>query len=208
MKAFLRKSSFHFLLFLSVFFNLLFFSCRTIPKNQANRHFIIPISRNLTDKGSLTAKQLADFFIKNNADEDYDHILEFAQMYIDEAEMENINSDIAFAQMCLETGFLKFGGLVQSDFHNYCGLGAIDSENPGEKFKTERLGIRAHIQHLHAYATTEDVQLNNELTDPRYSWPHRTKLARTIDELAGTWAIDPEYGKKLEGIIKRMSVEE
>ena len=33
------------------------------------------------------------------------------------------NSDVAFAQMCLETGFLRFGGLVTMDMNNFCGLG-------------------------------------------------------------------------------------
>ena len=156
------------------------------------------------DQGQLTADQLAAYFLSRNAEEDPEHILQFAQYYIDEAAVEGINSDVAFAQMCLETGYLRFGGLVQPEFHNYCGLGAMDAEHPGEIFETEELGVRAHIQHLQAYATKEETQLNGELVDPRYNWVHKTKYVEDIYGLAGTWATDPLYGQKLETVLNNM----
>ena len=106
--------------------------------------------------------------------------------------------------MCLETGWLSFGGLVKPEMHNYCGLGAISAEQPGVRFETEQLGVRAHIQHLHAYATTEDVPLKNALIDPRYKWVLPRGKAPTVRELAGTWAADPEYGRKLDGLLSRL----
>ena len=179
------------------------FSCKTVPTIPEKE---IHLSREIIGKGQLSAVQLADFFITNNEHVEKEFILKFADYYIQEASMENINSDVAFAQMCLETGFLRFGGLVQPDFHNYCGLGAMDAEHPGEKFETEQLGVRAHIQHLQAYATTQDVQLNNQLIDPRYNWVHKTKLVTDIFGLTGTWATDPNYGNKIDEIISRMEV--
>lgn len=179
------------------------FSCKTVPTIPEKE---ISLSREIIGKGQLSAVQLADFFINNNEHVEKGFILKFADYYIQEASMENINSDVAFAQMCLETGFLRFGGLVQPDFHNYCGLGAMDAEHPGEKFETEQLGVRAHIQHLQAYATTQDVQLNNQLIDPRYNWVHKTKLVTDIFGLTGTWATDPNYGNKIDEIISRMEV--
>ena len=179
------------------------FSCKTVPTIPEKE---INLSREILGKGQLSAVQLADFFINNNEHVEKEFILKFADYYIQEASMENINSDVAFAQMCLETGFLRFGGLVQPDFHNYCGLGAMDAEHPGERFETEQLGVRAHIQHLQAYATTQDVQLNNQLIDPRYNWVHKTKLVTDIFGLTGTWATDPNYGNKIDEIISRMEV--
>ena len=179
------------------------FSCKTVPTIPEKE---IHLSREIIGKGQLSAVQLADFFINNNEHVEKEFILKFADYYIQEASMENINSDVAFAQMCLETGFLRFGGLVQPDFHNYCGLGAMDAEHPGERFETEQLGVRAHIQHLQAYATTQDVQLNNQLIDPRYNWVHKTKLVTDIFGLTGTWATDPNYGNKIDEIISRMEV--
>lgn len=180
--------------------SLLFYSCKTLPKEKEK----LDISRRILDKGLLTADQLAAFFLLNNPEESLEHITVFAQYYIDEAAAEGINSDVAFAQMCLETGYLRFGGLVQKDFHNYCGLGAMDAEHPGEIFETEELGVRAHIQHLQAYATTPDIELHKELVDPRYNWVHKTKFIEDITGLTGSWAADPLYDQKIEAILQRM----
>ena len=177
---------------------LMLAGCKSLPREP------IRLSRKIADTGILTADQLAGFFLTKNPEEDPEHIKVFALYYIEEAAAEGINSDVAFAQMCLETGYLRFGGLVQPEFHNYCGLGAMSVEEPGCIFETEELGVRAHIQHLQAYATTEDVQLNRELVDPRYSWVHKTKYIQTIFELAGTWAMDPDYGKKIDSILAAM----
>jgi len=176
------------------------FSCASLPHKRES----IQISRRIMDQGQLSAEQLTAYFLSRNSEEDHAHILQFAQYYIDEAAAEGINSDVAFAQMCLETGFLRFGGLVQPEFHNYCGLGAMDADHPGEIFETEELGVRAHIQHLQAYATTEEVELHKELVDPRYNWVHKTKYIETIYQLAGTWATDPQYGQKLESNLVNM----
>ncbi len=177
-------------------------SCASMPKSKAKKP--VQLSRRIMDTGMLNADQLANYFISRNSEADRDHIKQFAQYYIDEASAEGVNSDVAFAQMCLETGYLRFGGLVQPEFHNYCGLGAMSVEEPGCQFETEQLGVRAHIQHLQAYATTEDVALNRELVDPRYSWVHKTKYIQTIFELTGTWAMDPEYGNKIDSILTAM----
>ena len=197
---------------LLIFIIALSFSCKSTPTNtEPEKDEVISepkvelhLSRRLLDKGQLTANQLADYFLSQRPDYDLIEIIHFAQIYIVEAAAENINSDVAFAQMCLETGYLRFGGLVQPDFHNYCGLGAMDAEHPGCIFEDEQTGIRAHIQHLQAYATTEDVELNNDLVDPRYSWVHKTKYIQDIDGLTGTWATDPNYAIKIDGILTRM----
>ena len=186
-----------------LFFALFTFnSCVSMPKQK--KHASLQLSRRILDQGKLTADQLTDYFVSRNAEADRAYILQFAQYYIEEAAAEGINSDVAFAQMCLETGFLRFGGLVQPEFHNYCGLGAMDAEHPGEQFPDEQTGIRAHIQHLQAYATTEDVKLVKELVDPRYNWVHKTKYIEDIFGLTGTWATDPHYGEKIDGLLTAM----
>ncbi|MCR5606522.1 MAG: glucosaminidase domain-containing protein [Treponema sp.] len=188
------KNAFRFLCVLVVFF---VFSC------AGNRIAKTPISRNLRDKGTRSAASLVAFFMDSSPGADKAFVSRLASLYIEEANAEGLNSDAAFAQMCLETGFLRFGNLVKVEWHNYCGLGAIDEEHPGEKFETEQLGVRAHIQHLHAYATSEDVVLNNELVDKRYKYVKRGR-APSIFELAGTWAGDPYYGEKLDNLLSRM----
>lgn len=188
------------IVFLAAFFYLAFvlWSCKSV---QAVKE---PISRNLSDKGIKSSRQLLSFFMDSNPEADSVQIERMAKKYIEEAETEGINSDCAFAQMCLETGFLRFGGLVTPEMHNYCGLGSIDQDHPGEIFETEELGIRAHIQHLHAYATEDDVQLKNECIDKRYKWVRPRGKAKTVFGLTKTWASDPDYGTKLDSLLSRM----
>ncbi len=175
-----------------------FYSC------MSSRTFVPQCSRELLGTGIKTDMELAAFFISENPDIELSDITRLAGYYVREAAAEGINSDVAFVQMCLETGFLRFGNLVVPEMHNYCGLGAMDAEHPGEWFETEEMGVRAHIQHLQAYATTEDVKLNQELIDPRYNWVHKVKLARTVFDLTKNWAMDPEYGNKLDNFLTRL----
>lgn len=191
------------LIYLSAFLSLAIFfaSCKSIPSSYQQP---TELSRNILAVGQLNENQLADYFIKHNPSARKNEIKKFAKIYIEEARAEGINSDVAFAQMCLETGYLTFGNLVQPEWHNYCGLGAMDAEHPGERFDTPQLGVRAHIQHLQAYATTEEVKLNKALVDPRYNWVHKTKFIEDIFGLTGTWAMDPNYAAKLERILQEM----
>ena len=140
----------------------------------------------------------------NNPEADRENVELLAGLYVEEAGMEGINSDCAFIQMCHETGFLQYGNLVTPDMHNYCGLGAINEEQRGLVFETEQLGVRAHVQHLHAYATTADVVLVNECIDPRYRYVNPRGKSPTIEGLAGTWAADRQYSEKLEQLIVRL----
>jgi len=175
-------------------------SCQTTRIHRKN------ISRKLLDQGQLSPAELCAFFMAQRPDA-YEPVIELlAHYYYDEAAEEGINSDVAFAQMCHETGYLTYGNLVQPEWHNYCGLGAMDKEHPGEQFETELLGVRAHIQHLQAYATTEEVTLHNDLVDPRYNWVHKTKFVEDIQGLTGTWATDKLYGEKLDRVLSKMEL--
>lgn len=191
----------------TVFLSTILFSCATTSKTNKSVPEIpepVVLQRTLKGQGQLTPAQLAGFFIKQRPDADVNEIINFAVDYVLEAKTEGLNSDVAFAQMCLETGYLRFGNLVTPDMHNYCGLGATGPEHPGEVFATRTLGIRAHIQHLQAYATKEEEKLNNDLIDPRYDWVHKTKFVEDIYGLAGTWATDKEYGNKINRILTNM----
>lgn len=182
-------------IFLSVIF---LFSCVSVPRK------IVSISRNLLGTPVLSSEDLYRYFISVKPNSNHAQVRRLAEFYVQEAAIEGINSDVAFAQMCLETGYLSFGNLVVPEMHNYCGLGAMDASHPGEWFETELIGVRAHIQHLQAYATTQDVPLRQELVDPRYSWIHKAKYAETIFDLAGVWATDKLYGQKIDAILDKM----
>lgn len=177
--------------------SLLLFSCVTPPQKEN-------VSREICGAPVKSAKSLCDFFLERNPDAEKSRVSRIAKFYVEEAAAEGINSDVAFVQMCLETNYLRFGNLVSEDMHNYCGLGATDEEHRGEVFKTERLGVRAHIQHLHAYGTTSEFTLKNPLIDNRYKYVNPRGKAPTVFELAGTWAADREYGKKLDSLLSAL----
>ena len=151
--------------------------------------------------GQVAPEALSGFLLSVNNGAGEDFSVEFARFYTEEAEIEGVNHDVAFAQMCLETGFLRYGNLVTADMNNFCGLGAIGVEQRGERFTEPRIGVRAHIQHLKAYATEEPPL--QELVDPRYRWV-RYGSAPTIYGLAGTWAADTEYAEKIKSILERL----
>lgn len=175
---------------------LLFFSCTTTrsPK-QAGASSDLKVSPVIAEAGVKSASQLVDFFMSRNPQGNREQVTRLAHYYVAEAAAEGINSDVAFVQMCLETGFLRFGGLVTPEMNNFCGLGAIDETKRGEWFPTEQIGVRAHIQHLHAYGTTR--KLKGELVDNRYKYVNPRGKSPDVFGLAGTWAADKAYGQKL-----------
>jgi hypothetical protein len=163
-----------------------------------------PISRQIYAKPTKDENQLLKFFISKCPSENYLKAKKIAKIYIEECAIEGINSDVAFVQMCLETNFLRYRNLVKKEWNNFCGLGAIDKNNPGLKFDTMRLGVRAHVQHLHAYATTSDILLKQELIDPRYKYVNPRGKSPDIFGLSGTWASDKQYSEKLERFLQAL----
>ena len=158
-------------------------------------------STKIMGKGRVSADKLADFLLRNNPQADPEFVRVLMMIYIEEASYEGVDHDIAFAQMCLETGFLAFGGLVQPEWNNFCGLGAIGPQQPGLIFPDPRTGVRAHIQHLKAYGSEEP--LNLELVNARFLFVRRGS-SPTIEGLTGTWAVDRAYSEKINSILERL----
>lgn len=126
---------------------------------------------------------------------------DIAKLYREEGSIEGVNYDIAFCQMCLETNFLRFGGDIKPSQNNFAALGAVGGASESASFPSARLGVRAHIQHLKAYASTEPLVL--ELVDPRFRFVTRG-IAPLVDSLSGRWAADVQYGAKIMGLIRRL----
>lgn len=201
-KTFFKFTILSFLLFT-------FSSCMTSPESLLSQLYgpifsDQPISRQIYAQPTKDENQLLKFFISKCPSENYLKAKKIAKIYIEECAIEGINSDVAFVQMCLETNFLRYGNLVKKEWNNFCGLGAIDKNNPGLKFDTMRLGVRAHVQHLHAYATTSDILLKQELIDPRYKYVNPRGKSPDIFGLSGTWASDKQYSEKLERFLQAL----
>jgi hypothetical protein len=152
-------------------------------------------------KGKVDMDKLAQFIGLNNEQADDGLLRMMARLYYEESLFEGVNHDIAFTQMCLETGFLKFGGDVRPEQNNFAGLGAVGNGAPGLSFPDPRTGVRAHIQHLKAYGSEDP--LNLELVNPRFRYVRRG-IAPTYEGLAGTWASDKQYAVKIDSMLKRL----
>lgn len=149
----------------------------------------------IASRGRAQVYQLIRFFTETNPRIGNNYLTRLARAYIDEAAAEGINSDIAFCQMVHETNYLRFGDDVQPGQNNFCGLGATGRGEPGLSFSSVEIGIRAHIQHLKAYANAQP--LRKKLVDPRFGRVSRAQ-APYVEYLTGTWATDPQYGVKLK----------
>ena len=162
-------------------------------------------------KGIVPVDKLSGFLLMNNPGADPDFVGDLSRYYIEEAAAEGVNHDIAFSQMGLETGFLRFGNLVSIEMNNFAGLGSTGLPGPdgqperGHSFPDARTGVRAHIQHLKGYASAEP--LNLELVNPRYRYLvmlQRIGTSPNIHGLTGTWAMDPQYSEKIITILRRL----
>lgn len=134
-------------------------------------------------------------------------VVDMLPLYLSEGEAEGVRGDIAFAQSCLETGNFGFSGsAVTLEQNNFCGMGVTDNGMKGNYFDTAQLGIRAQVQHLKAYACTEE--LVNGKVDPRFKYvargsaPYVEWLGIQENPQGKGWAAGAGYGKKILSILK------
>ena len=126
-------------------------------------------------------------------------VKEFCKILYEEATSEGISPEVLYAQVMKETGYLKFGNLVKPEQCNFGGLGATGAGKPGYTFESVRIGLRAQVQHLKAYAT--DEPLNKTCVDPRFGYVKRGCAPKTTD-LNGKWAVPGiGYGESINSIV-------
>lgn len=148
-----------------------------------------------------TSEVQLQLFLRNNNETAIVQFPDLPKLYREEATVEGVNYDIAFCQMCLETAFLRFGGDLKSEQNNFAGLGTIGGGTEAASFESARIGVRAQIQHLKAYASLEP--LVQEVVDPRFRFVTRG-IASSIEQLSGRWSADLEYGNKIMAMMKRL----
>ena len=134
-------------------------------------------------------------------------VLDMVPLYLSEGKAEGVRGDIAFAQSCLETGnFTFFGSAITLSQNNFCGMGVTSNGVKGNSFGTPQLGIRAQVQHLKAYASTD--ALKNACIDPRFKYVTRgcaeyvEWLGQKENPHGKGWAAGASYGEKILAILK------
>lgn len=161
-----------------------------------------PESVEIMGAAEATPEQMAAFIRRRNPQPKLAcSVEEIVRLYYEEAGAEGVRADIALCQALKETGFFAYGGDVLPAQNNYCGLGATGNKAKGAYFATPQEGVRAHIQHLMAYATTE--RPHAPLVDPRYDLVrlYRTDIYGKIKRwtgLNGVWAVPgTSYGQDI-----------
>lgn len=178
--------------------------------NLATRNTDSADSYYIMGSSSYTSQQLAALYKSTGraypsavyASKGATTIDDFAAIVIDEANAEGVKPEVVFAQEMHETGWLQYGGDVKAEQCNFAGLGATGGGNPGLTFESVRMGVRAQVQHLKAYASTEP--LKKECIDPRFKYVTRG-TAPTLAKLDGHWAVPGNgYGNSIFSIIKQI----
>ena len=130
-------------------------------------------------------------------------INEFCKTLIAEASFEGVRPEVLFAQVMIETGWLRFGGSVSAGQCNFGGLGSTGSGVAGASFDSVGIGLRAQTQHLKAYASTDP--LLGDCVDPRFSMVKRGS-AQYLTQLNGKWAVPGKgYGEHISLIARELS---
>jgi probable enterotoxin B len=145
---------------------------------------------NIMGSSEASKEQMINYF-KSLKISDYRlsvSIENFVNIAYEEAQSEGVRGDIVVAQAFLETGYFRYNdgkGIVTAEDNNFAGIGAVGTDQSRNKFKDVREGLRAQVQHLKAYASTEP--LKNAKVDPRFQLVTRGS-AKSLEELGGKWA--------------------
>ncbi|MCI6283619.1 tetratricopeptide repeat protein [Selenomonas sp.] len=149
-----------------------------------------------------TPEQMAAYITRRNPAPKLNcTVPQIVRYYYEEAGREGIRPDIALCQALKETGFFAYGGDVVPAQNNFCGLGTTGGGVRGASFATPQLGVRAHIQHLLAYASTNPPHVT--VVDPRYDLivherPDIHGSVTTWTGLNGIWAVPGKtYGQDI-----------
>jgi hypothetical protein len=128
--------------------------------------------------------------------------LQLAHLYLDESAAEGVRGDVAFAQAMIETA----GFSITSGANNFAGIGACDSCAHGYSFPSVRMGVRAQIELLKAYATpffTEETTARPAAYQGIDTLSVRGKEP-TWDSLSGVWSSGTSYGQDVLAVYHSM----
>ena len=182
----------------------------TLGESEAENTQLYTIS----GSSAVTVSQMMSYYKKNAtypsfyAVSDAPTLKKFCEFYYKECEKEGIRAEVAFAQAMHETNFLRYGGDVGIEQYNFAGIGATGNGARGNSFESVRVGIRAQVQHLKAYANSEP--LTQACVDPRFTYvtrgcaPYVEWLSIPNNPYGKGWATDPNYAVKLRRMISAL----
>jgi len=163
---------------------------QSVDKNSTER---------IEGRGTLTPTAVVKFVWDKNRNYSKSFLEKFIGTYFKEAEKLGINPDVAIAQMCYITNFLRKQKVMNT--FNYAGFSTMP---PGGSFRNSEEGIQAHVQHLKGYAS--ERYKPGHIVDPRWDAIRNFRgTADNLDELAKKWAPNNrQYAAEISGIINDM----
>ena len=161
-----------------------------------------PKGYNIKSKINATVEQMEAWAKTNKA---HDKFVELAQVYYDISNKVGVNPLVTYAQSAKETGFFKFGGVIDITYNNPCGLkisagGGNYDPSAHKRFRSWEEGIQAQVDHLALYAGISGYPKAGT-PDPRH-FPYLKGTAPTVESLGGKWAPSATYGNSILTAIK------
>lgn len=123
------------------------------------------------------------------------------------AQHGGVDPVVAYCQAAKETGFGKFGGVIDESYHNPCGMKTTaggDNYDPNAHmhFSSWDDGVAAHLDHLALYAGAAGYpHVGSE--DPRH-FAYLLGVAKTVSALSGNWAPSQTYGQEILALMAEL----
>lgn len=155
-------------------------------------------------RATITVEQMKEWAKNKGANKSF---IDLAPIFYDLSIKSGIDPAVVYAQSAKETGYFKFGGVLDSSFKNPCGMkvsagGGDKDPNAHKKFKSWEEGIQAQIDHLALYAGATGYPKAGS-PDPRH-FPYLKGTATSVESLGGKWAPSSSYGTDIVKMMKEI----
>ena len=154
---------------------------------------------NILSESDITVESAKEWARSKGATDTFINLADLFWRYA--PERGGVNPALAYAQSALETGYGKFGGVLDESYKNPCGMKETSSGNNDDyvaeahkKFNSWDDGIKAQLDHLALYAGANGYP-RRDTTDPRH-FSYLYGQATTALSLSNKWA-GGDYGQKV-----------
>ena len=153
---------------------------------------------------TATILQMQEWARGKNAHQKF---IDLAPVFYNISVQAGVNPVVTYCQSAKETGYFRFGGVLDITFNNPCGMkttsGGNDKDpNAHQRFKSWEEGIKAQVDHLALYAGAPGYP-KTDTPDPRH-FNFIKGTAPTVEELGGKWAPSQSYGTDIVKMMKEL----
>lgn len=172
-------------------------------KKKSKGNIVMPSRKNLIMREpTATIEDMRSWARSKKA---HSTFINLAAIFYNISVRKGVNPIVTYAQSAKETGYMKFGGVIDITYNNPCGMktsqgGGNKDPNAHHKFKSWDEGIQAQVDHLALYAGI--VTPNSP--DPRHFPYLANKPIKYVEELSGKWAGSKTYGQEIVKLMREI----